>query len=207
RPAVALTVVVRRRQHGRGLEDHRSEVDAEARHGRGQVRLGGGAGLHADRAALEVGEGVDARVLADHEALAVGVGGRGEVGAPGGVAAAGPGRVADVHVDLAGLQGGRAVAGGEGTVDVGVGVTGQGCCEGLAEVVVEADVIAALVDVAVAGQVGVDTATQLTALLDLVHQALREDAAGQRHDRQDEYRSDGSLHGYTFPYLSGFRRI
>src|SRR5690606_39702772 len=93
---------------------------------------------HADAAAFEVLQGRDAGIATGHEALAVEEGRRRELEADAGVARAGPGGVADQHVDFAGLHRREALLGGEGTILDLVGVTEDSCGYCLAEVDVEA---------------------------------------------------------------------
>ncbi len=109
---------------GVGLDRHRligHVVHAEEVR---EVELGGGAGLDADRGAVQfLGRG-HAQVLADHEALAVIVVHADEFELEVRVARVGPGRVARQDVDLArgqrgeaGLAGGRGELGGPGIAE------------------------------------------------------------------------------------------
>ena len=99
---------------GVGLDRHRLVVHVVGAEIVGQVELGGGAGLDADRRAVEFGGGRHAHVLADHEALAVIVVDAQEREFQIDVPAQRPGRVPVQHVDFArgerreaGLAGGR----------------------------------------------------------------------------------------------------
>jgi hypothetical protein len=86
----------------------------------GQVQLGRGAGLDADRRAVQfLGRG-HAQLLLHHEALAVVVVHADEIELEVGVAREGPGRVAGQHVDFARSQRGKAgLAGGRHELDLG----------------------------------------------------------------------------------------
>ena len=90
------------------LDRHRLVADAVRLEEVGEVQLGGGAGLDADRGAVELGGRGDAELLRHHEALAVVVVHPGEGELQVGVAGEGPGGVAREHVDLARGQRGEA---------------------------------------------------------------------------------------------------
>ena len=77
----------------------------------GEVLLGRGAGLHADRRAVQFQRRIHLQRLLHQKALAVIIGDAGEVGAERGIARQRPGGVARQHVDFAGLQRGEAVLG------------------------------------------------------------------------------------------------
>ncbi len=104
------------------------------------------------------------RVGVHHDGLAV-VERGGTEDAPARVAADGPGRVADEDVDLTGLEGRTALVGGQGAELHGLGVAENGGRDGAAEVGVEADGVAALVEEAEARQAAVDAADELAAVL------------------------------------------
>ncbi len=97
------------------LEDDRIVLHLVGLEVVGEVELGRGAALHADRGAGELQRGVHAGQLlgVDHEALAVIVGDAGEVQAERGVAVQRPGRVARQNVDFARLQSREAILGAE----------------------------------------------------------------------------------------------
>ena len=114
---------------------------------------------------------LNAQVLADHEALAVVEHGL-RVVAPLGVARGGPRDGANQHVNFAGLDG-RAAFGrrDQANLDL-VGVAQYGGGKGAAEVDVEADVVAVVVNVAVAGHVVAAGADDLVASANRVEAAV-----------------------------------
>src|SRR5690606_20001692 len=147
----------------------------------GQIELGRGAGLHADRRAGKLERGIDARQLlgVDHEALAVIVVDAREVQTERGVAADRPGRVARQQIDFAGLQS-RETLGrvGRHEGDLG-GVIEDGGRDGAAEVGVEAGPLTLVVGRGKAGEAGVHAALERAACLHFVQRRGRRRAAGQ----------------------------
>ncbi len=131
----------------------------------GQIELSGGARLDTDGGALELIDGrrVDQRRV-HHDRLPVVEGRRGEQ-APAGIAADGPSRVTDEHVDLAGLERWPALIGVDGSEFDRLGIAEHGCGKRSAEVGVEADHLAILVEEAEAGETAVHAADQLAAFL------------------------------------------
>ena len=136
--AVALTLVVSLASGVRVIEDDRGEFNAEATEDISQVLLGGGAGLHADRAACQTFQRVDAAVSANHHALAVVEGNGGEVEAKRGIAADCPGGISAEDVDLTRLQDGEALVGRSRPNFNGFGVAQGSYGKHLAEVNVKA---------------------------------------------------------------------
>ena len=115
REAVALALIVGVAGGVSVIEDDRSEVDAERAEYVGQILLGRGAGLHADRAAGQTFQRVDVHVGANHHALTIVEGDGRKVEAQGCVAADRHGGVAAQHVDFTSLQDGEALVGRGGT--------------------------------------------------------------------------------------------
>ena len=127
--------------------------------------------------------------LAYHEALAVIVVDAGEVEAERGVAADRPGRVARQHVDLARLQRGEAVLGGERReLDLGR-VAEDRRRDGAAIVDVEARPFALVVRRGEAGEAGVDAALDEALRLDVVERRGRGRRCGPC-DRGDAEQTD-----------------
>ena len=87
------------------LDQHRLEGDAAGAEVVGQVQFGGGAGLHADRGAVQFLDRLDVHRLLHDQALGVVEVHAYADQAQGGVARQGLGGVARQHVDLARLQG------------------------------------------------------------------------------------------------------
>ncbi|MPL95813.1 hypothetical protein SDC9_41985 [bioreactor metagenome] len=163
----------------------------------GEVHLGGGAGLDADRGAVELLGGGDAAVLAHHEALAVVVVHAGEIHLQIGIAREGPGAVAGKQVDLArGQRGEAGLAGGRHVFDLRRVAQDRGR-DGLADRDVEARPVAVGIGSGEAHEAGVHAAVQHAAGLDVLERGRRSDARGQtgRHQRAEEYRF---LHVYLF---------
>ena len=106
------------------------------------VALGRGALGDADDHAVEVGDRREPAVAGDHDPLAVVEVGLQERGTLGAVASGSPRRVADQHVDLAGLQGGEPVGGLDVDELDGLGIAEDGGRDHSTEVGVEADMIA-----------------------------------------------------------------
>ncbi len=132
----------RRVASGQLLEDHRLVGDVVVLEVVGEVELGVGAGLHADRGAVEIVDRLHAERLLHHDALAVIVVDDGEDEAELGVARHRPGGVAREHVDLARLQRGEALLGVErGVLHLG-GVAEDRRGDRLAVVDVEAGPVA-----------------------------------------------------------------
>ena len=77
----------------------------------GEILLGRGPGLYADRRAVQFQRRIHLQRLLHQKALAVIIGDAGEIGAERSIARQRPGGVAGEHVDLAGLQRGEAVLG------------------------------------------------------------------------------------------------
>ena len=124
------------------LDHHRLEGHLVGAEVVGEVELGGGAGLHADRGAVQLLGALHAELLRHHEALAVVVVDAGEVEAERGVARQRPGRVARQDVDLARLQRGEALLRGERHVLDLLGVAEDRRGDGAADVDVEAGPLA-----------------------------------------------------------------
>ena len=162
-------------REGDGLELHL--VGAEIV---GEVQLGGGALLHADRGVAELERRIHLQRLAHHEALAVVVVDAGEVQAERGVARRGPGGVAGQHVDLARLQRGEAVLRGQRhELDLGRIVEDRRR-QRLAEIDVEAGPAALRVRQAEAGERAVRAAVERAPLLDRVERLGRRGRCGER---------------------------
>jgi len=122
------------------LECGRRVLNAARGHLVGQVQLGRRALLHADRRAVQVLQLGDVGVLGHHDALAIIERGSDEVAAVVGVARQRPGGVADEHVNLAALQGRKALFGGQRAILHLAHVVEDRRRQGLAEVNVEAAV-------------------------------------------------------------------
>ncbi len=123
------------------LEGVQRDVDAEAGGQLRDVGLGGRAGVGADDRAIDLGDlglGTEAVARTAHQLLTVVVGGRTEVHAHLGVTALGPGAVAHEHVDIAGLDGGEALGGGQRDELDGIGIAEHGGGDGTAVVGVDA---------------------------------------------------------------------
>ena len=110
---VAAAGVVGLHRLGRGREGDGLELHLVGAEIVGEVELGGGALLHADRGVAEFERRIELERLAHHEALAVVIIDAGEVQPERGVARRGPGGVAGQHIDLARLQRGEAVLRGQ----------------------------------------------------------------------------------------------
>jgi len=124
----------------------------------GEVELGGGALLHTDRRVIELKCGGDLERLMHHEALPVVVIDCGEIDPELGVARHGPCGIARQHVDLARLQRGETVCGGQRhELDLGWVVKDRGG-DGAAEIDVEAGPVALRIGHAKAGQLAVGAA-------------------------------------------------
>ena len=126
----------------RGREGHRLVLHVVGPEVVGEVELGRGALLGADRLAVQLLGRGDAELLADHEALAVEVVDGREVEAELRVARHGRGRVAGQHVHLARLERGEAVLGGERNEAHLGRVVEDGGRDGAAEIDVETGPVA-----------------------------------------------------------------
>ena len=104
------------------LDHHRLEGHLVRAEVVGEVELGGGARLHADRGAVQLLGALHVEAAVHHEALAVVVVHADEVEAEAGVARDGPGGVARQDVHFARLQRGEALLRGERRVAHLVGV-------------------------------------------------------------------------------------
>ena len=142
------------------LDDDRLEGHLVGAEVVGEVELGGGAGLHADRGAVQLLGALHAELLVHHEALAVIVVDAGEVEAERGVARQRPGRGAGQQVDLARLQRGEALLGGGRHVLDLVGIAEDRGGDGAAGVDVEARPLALAVGGGEACDAGADAADQ-----------------------------------------------
>ena len=121
----------------------------------GEIKLGGGALLHADRGVVELERGIYFQRFAHHKSLAVVEIHRRKVDAEGGIALHGPGGVARQDVDLAGLQRREAVGGNERhEFDLGRIVENCGG-EGPAEIDVKSGPVALRIGHAESGQLAV----------------------------------------------------
>ena len=149
-------------------------------------------GCHADRGAVQLLGALHAELLVHQEALAVIVGDGGEIEAERGVARQRDGRVVGQDVDLARLQRGEALLGGERHVFHLLGIAEDGGRNRPADVDVEADPLALAVGQHEAGRAGADAANQRAARLDRVevlagHRAGRCEDRGQPSRRLESY--------------------
>ena len=165
----------------------------------GEVELGGGALLRADRSAVELQRRVHAQLLADHEALAVIVVDAGEGDAERGVAGHRPGRVADQQVDFARLQRSEAVLGGKRDELDLARIVEDRRGDRAAIVDVEARPVTLRVRHAETGEAGVRAAVQDAALLDLRERRLRRCTRGgnRKTGRSEEAGCQNFLHHYS----------
>ena len=149
-----------------GGEGHGLELHLVGAKVVGKVELGGGALLHADGGAVEFERRTHLQRPAHHEALAVEVGDGDEIEPERGIARQGPGGVARQNVDLARLQRGKAVLGGQRyELDLGRIVEDRGRY-GAAEIDVEPGPVALGIRQAEAGKGSVGAADQFAATLD-----------------------------------------
>ena len=148
------------------LDDDRLEGHLVGAEVVGEVELGGGAGLDADRGAVQLLGALHAELLVHHEALAVIVVDAGEVEAERGVARQRAGRGARQEIDLARLQRGEALLRRRRHVLDLLGVAEDGRGDGAADVDIEADPLALAVGQREARDAGVDAADELPARLD-----------------------------------------
>ena len=159
----------------------------------GEIELGRGAGLRADRGAVELERRIDLERLAHHEALAVVIIDRREVEPERGVARRGPGRIAGEHVDLARLQRGEAIRRGErNELDLGRIIEDRRR-DGAAELDVEAGPVAFVVRIGEAGQALADSAIERAAIL---HRLER--LRGCRRSRTAEHESHAEHENLAF---------
>src|SRR4051795_1510049 len=161
----------------------------------GEILLGGGAGLDADRRAVKLERRVHLERLLHHETLPVIISHAGEVGAERGIARDGPGGVARQHVDFAGLQRREAVLGGERHVfDLGRIVEDRPG-DRAADVDVKPGPVALVVRRGEAGQALTDTAGQHAPVLDGLER-LRLGGLGSQAGGESESESQGyAFHG------------
>jgi hypothetical protein len=120
------------------FDDHRLEAHLVRAEVVGEVELGRGARLHADRGAVQLLRALHVELAMHHEALAIVVIHADEVEAEARVARDGPGGVARQDVDFAGLQRGEALLRGEGRVAHLVRVAEDGGGDRAAQVDIEA---------------------------------------------------------------------
>lgn len=102
-----------------------------------QVQLGRRALLHTDRRAVQVFELRDIRGFWRHDTLTVVERGRNKIGAVVGVAGERPRRIADKHINLAALQRGEALLGGQRPILDFVDIIEDRCCQRFAVINVE----------------------------------------------------------------------
>ena len=172
----------------------------------GQVQLGRGAGLDADRRAVEFLGRRNAEVFLHHEALTVIVVHRDEIEFQIGVARKGPGRVPHQQINLArGQRGEAGFTGGGDVLDLAL-VAEDRSRDGLAQVNVEALVIAVRIRRAKARQTGVGPAVQHAARLDVVQRRGTRSAGKQRRrgQRAKQYRF---FHGYLILLIRPARAV
>src|SRR5690606_18197425 len=136
-----------------------------------------------------------AELLVHQEALAVVVGHAGEVEAHGRVTRAGPGGVARQHVDIAGLQRGEALLGGQRAVlDLG-GIAEHGSSHRTAHVHVDAHVVAFGIGVGETGQAVTDTALHEAFLLHRIQgRTCMSETAHAEHRSRGQYCQGGFHH-------------
>ena len=150
----------------RGRECGKLIVHAVAAEIFGEIELGGGSGLGADRfvAKLERRLGVERR--SDEEPLAVVVGDGRKVQSERGLARHRPGGIAGEDVDRARFQRRKAFDGGERNVFDLAGIVEDGSRDGAAEIDVETAPVALVVGRGEAVQALTDAAGERSALLD-----------------------------------------
>ena len=167
----------------------------------GEVLLGRGAGLHADRGAVQFQRRIHLQRLLHHEALAVIIGDAGEVGAERGVARQRPGGVARQHVDFAGLQRREAVLGRQRhELDLGR-IVEDGRRDRAADIDVEPGPVALVVGRREARQALADAAGQHAPVLDRL-EGLRRGGLG----RETGGKSKGKNQRYAF-HGQGLSRV
>ena len=130
-----------------------------------QVQLGGCSLSHADGSVLKLQGAGDAQVLLHQEPLAVVEHGLGVV-APLGVPGCGPGDGANQQVHFAGLDGGSAFGSGDQPNLEGICITQDSGGNGAAKVDIETDVIAGIVQEAIARHVVAAGTDELASVLD-----------------------------------------
>jgi hypothetical protein len=207
RPDTSVVRLSQRPAKKAALDHDRREAHVVGAEIVGQVQLGRGARLHADRGAVQLLGRIHAQALLHHEALAVVEVRAHEVEAELHVALEGPGRVAGHHVHLARLDGGEALLRRQRNVaDLGR-IVEHGDRDGPAGVDVEAAPDALAVGLGEAGEAGVHAAHEGAAGLDGV-----EDRRGGRlgvggaeagdRERRAERESAKNGHG-TSVFLCG----
>jgi len=160
-----------------------------------EVEFGGGALADANRRFAQFERRLDLELLAHHEALAVEIIDTGEVEAERGVARAGPGGVAREHVDLARLQGGEAVLGGERHELDLLRIVENRRGDGAAEVDVETGPVALGVGQAEAGKPGVAAAVERAARLDRGERLRLGGRRGKAEHRRTNKHDENAFHG------------
>src|SRR3954468_1633271 len=160
----------------------------------GEIQLGGGALLNANRGVAEFERRVELQRLPHQEALPVIIIDAGEVQPERRVARRGPGGVARQHVDLTRLQRGEAVLGGQRHDLHFIGVVEDRPRQGLAEIDVEAGPAAWRVRQAEAGERAVRSAVQHAALLDGVERLGRGSRCGNPKNSRKCGANDDAFH-------------